>query len=192
MSKTTVTKLLIAVTICTTSCNSYKADIFRKNVSAYEISTRDFERQYISVLVHVGKDDPYTGPTIEKRGGYIVLKGERLYYLLYENQFNSINFSNFLFSKLVRKDSLLINSEQFEKLKPYLISENDAEKYLAIKTSNLFKKYTFSSDHLFSPSRTEEVPGYESRCILFNFLNNGINVFLQHESLLLECKPIKL
>lgn len=191
MYKITVGSLLALLTCFSFNiCYPQKANAYEKQVAAFAESTRDLETSYVSVPVHIGKIDGF-GTHIEKRGGFIIIKGIRLYDLVYKEKFTLSNFENFLFSTLVKKESLILQSEQFESLKPFLISEEDASKYMKLKTDSLFKKYTFSEESLFTPSKKEDLPSYESKCILYNFLNHGITVSLDHESGLLKCYKVR-
>jgi hypothetical protein len=159
---------------------SVKGQSYESKIGAYSTSTTNgfMNRYYISLEIAVGKLDP-SGPKIEMSPGYIIIRGETLYNMLFKDTFSRSNFSNYLLSLMVRGDQLLISKEQLEILKPYLISKSDGEKYSLLSTNKLLSKISKGN---FLPDINRTKPSYEDRCVLYNLLNHGITVSIDDES----------
>lgn len=91
----------------------------------------------------------------------------------------STTIGNYLLALGIRHEDLLLTAAQFEQVKKYLISDEDAQKYLAIKPSEIIRKYGKQG---FLPGIDEDNPGYQERCALFNLLKNGYTLYVEDES----------
>ncbi|PSK93151.1 hypothetical protein [Taibaiella chishuiensis] len=136
------------------------------------------ETYYVTVSVEIGKMTG-SGSLIKNEGGFIVLKGLTLYELIYKNDLSINCFSNFLFATWIKGEDILLDDVQYEKVKGYLISNNDAEKYLAKNSNDLLAKTAKGN---FLPKIDPHNPNYQDRCLIYNLLNNNYEVEIDDES----------
>lgn len=151
----------------------------KKIVNAYDASTSAYELKYISLRIGIGFENS-AGPHIDSIVGYAVLPFGKLSGIL--NNDKDRCFSDIVFRKLCRNDVLLVDEQEYKKLFPYLISVNDGDKWKKYNTSRLLKKH--SNDNFligkFFIEPNEQLP-YYYRCIMNNFVHNGICVSYNDE-----------
>lgn len=161
----------------TISYSSNSQNLYKEKLEAFAYSVLNLEHAYISLKVDIGKITD-AGPIIQREGGTIVLKAENLYYL-FKEKYNEYDFGNYLLALKVRNERILLTESQFQKVKNFLIADEDVIKYSKLESLIVIKE---NAKDKYLPNINEDSPDYKGRCIIFNLINNGYIVGVEDES----------
>ncbi|MBK8329365.1 MAG: hypothetical protein IPL09_07820 [Bacteroidetes bacterium] len=138
-----------------------------------------FSLYYISVPIYHDSTKSLKSTYIDKE--FIVMLTETLFEILESTDaVDSYDLSCKLLRTLMDEDAFYVSQKAYEQLKKYIISPEDALKYLEINSKKLRKEYkTRYSENGFLLNSGD--PSYKSRCLIHHYFYHGHKIMLNCE-----------
>ncbi|MBL7717537.1 MAG: hypothetical protein JNL72_01770 [Flavipsychrobacter sp.] len=176
-----VRRFIVVLAVFAASCSAHKKNAHESKIAGYAGSTHsDFMKlSFISVPIQVRLENDTFSLENRYGYGYVVMRSEQLYNLLLDKLFSEQCYGDYLFRFIVEGRNLMVSQEEYEKLKPYLISLEDGDRFVKMNSNKIIKTYSIDQ---YLPSIDVSAPDYHARCLIHHFFNNGFWVKIDHDS----------